>query len=355
VAEYGYGEVVRDWSTSHELDIVFPYTTEGTRMPAELGRWWKLAWCYRTQLWERQGKGFKTKRDAGGEFYEYSMFYPDRQFTPLKIAFAFVATHNHFVLDRGGKVFNRSAPIIKLPESATEDDHLALLAYLNSSTACFWMKQVFFDKGNRGEGGGLTAEEWEKFFEFDGTKLQQFPIPVASPAQKKEAADRVRKLEDAAAKRSALSNLSSLLDESSSADELRRRLDSRLGDISRCEDLIRGLSESLDWWVYAQYGLADIDQIPEEKPCPPGTRLSDILFARRVLAGEVGRRYFELCRLPSPEAICCDAEDQTERMRLVESSPELSLIESPTFKRSYREGFRPRAYASKSHGWSPIT
>ena len=36
--------------------------------------------------------------------------------TPLSIAFAFVATHNHFVLDRGGKVFKRTAPVIKLPE-----------------------------------------------------------------------------------------------------------------------------------------------------------------------------------------------------------------------------------------------
>ena len=33
---------------------------------------------------------------------------------PSQSAFAFVATHNHFVLDRGGKVFNRSAPVIKL-------------------------------------------------------------------------------------------------------------------------------------------------------------------------------------------------------------------------------------------------
>ena len=31
----------------------------------------------------------------------------DQARTPLSIAFAFVATHNHFVLDRGGKVFNR--------------------------------------------------------------------------------------------------------------------------------------------------------------------------------------------------------------------------------------------------------
>ena len=42
------------------------------------------------------------------------------------------------ILDRGGKVFKQSAPIIKLPENATEDDHLALLGYLNSSVACFY-------------------------------------------------------------------------------------------------------------------------------------------------------------------------------------------------------------------------
>ena len=67
-----------------------------------------------------------------------------------------MATHNHFVLDRGGKVFKQTAPVIKLPEGATEDDHLALLGVLNSSTACFWLKQVSHDKGNGGIGGGIA-------------------------------------------------------------------------------------------------------------------------------------------------------------------------------------------------------
>jgi hypothetical protein len=64
-----------------------------------------------------------------------------------------VATHNHFVLDRGGKVFNRSAPVIKLPEGATEDDHLALLGVINSSTACFWLRQVSQGKAGSGLDG----------------------------------------------------------------------------------------------------------------------------------------------------------------------------------------------------------
>ena len=74
------------------------------------------------------------------------------------IAFAFVATHNHFVLDRGGKVFKQSAPVIKLPAGASEDDHLALLGVLNSSTACFWLKQVCHDKGSQRRGRGLQRE-----------------------------------------------------------------------------------------------------------------------------------------------------------------------------------------------------
>ena len=72
------------------------------------------------------------------------MLFTEQLGPPPSIAFAFVATHNHFVLDRDGKIFKQTAPVVKLTRtSATEDDHLALLGYLNSSAACFWMKQVF--------------------------------------------------------------------------------------------------------------------------------------------------------------------------------------------------------------------
>ena len=103
--------------------------------------------------------------------------------TPLSIAFAFVATHNHFVLDRGGKVFNHSAPIIKLPSNATEEDHLALLGLLNSSTACFWMKQVFHNKGSTVDekGARQTTVAFENFYEFTGTGLQKFPLRQTNP------------------------------------------------------------------------------------------------------------------------------------------------------------------------------
>ena len=98
----------------------------------------------------------------GLAWFEYSQAHsPSAIRAPLSIAFAFVATHNHFVLDRGGKVFNRSAPVIKLPEGATEDEHLALLGVLNSSTACFWLKQNSHNKGNRGAERRSQTNAWE--------------------------------------------------------------------------------------------------------------------------------------------------------------------------------------------------
>ena len=52
--------------------------------------------------------------------------------------------------------------MIKLPEEASEDDHLALLGVLNSSAACFWLKQVSHDKGNRA-GNAHSSRRLGKF------------------------------------------------------------------------------------------------------------------------------------------------------------------------------------------------
>lgn len=76
------------------------------------------------------------------------MSFRNRFRNPLSIAIAFVSTHNHLVLDRGGNVFKQTAPLTKLPNNVTEDDHLGLVGALNSSVACSWMKQTFMDRGH---------------------------------------------------------------------------------------------------------------------------------------------------------------------------------------------------------------
>jgi hypothetical protein len=56
--------------------------------------------------------GGKTKVQGGLKWFEYGRLTKDKLRTPLSITFAEVATHNHFVLDRGGKVFNMDfAPV----------------------------------------------------------------------------------------------------------------------------------------------------------------------------------------------------------------------------------------------------
>jgi hypothetical protein len=172
------GDVIRDFLLDPRTVTIFPYdrvTGDPVEPSEQLKRYF---WSLRRTLTERRDFGARPQ-DRGLRWFDHSMFFPARYRTPLSIAFAFVATHNHFVLDRGGKVFKQSAPVIKLPAGASEDEHLALVGLLNSSVACFWMQQVFHNKGGPG-GGSSKDEKWHDFFEFDGTKLKQFPIPTGS-------------------------------------------------------------------------------------------------------------------------------------------------------------------------------
>ncbi len=93
------------------------------------------------------------------------------------------------MLDRGGKVFKQSAPVIKLPEGATEDDHLALLGVLNSSTACFWLKQNSHNKGEGGARGWMPVMRHVENRTRDATSspgrtLQDYPLPGVLPLER---------------------------------------------------------------------------------------------------------------------------------------------------------------------------
>src|SRR5262249_18516420 len=165
------GDQVRDWLLHSPGWALFPYDVALTPVSFDKGpAVHPFLWPGREFfLGGREMKG--SHKELCRAWWEWNRFLTHKFLTPLSIAFAFVATHNHFVLDRGGKVFNRSAPVIKLPSDATEENHLGLLGLLNSSTACFWMKQVLQDKGNGGIGGGIGDELWERRYEHSTTGL----------------------------------------------------------------------------------------------------------------------------------------------------------------------------------------
>ncbi len=165
------GENVRDWGCHSGSMALFPY--DRALQPVDLPR---VTWPFSRYL--ETGLMFgKTRWERGLSSSEFAFLSRERDRKPLLIVFASVATHNHFVLDRGGKVFKQSSPVITLPGEKNELRHLPVIGVLNSSTACFWMKQVFHGKGNGGVNEGYRGAEWEEFFDHDGTKLRRFPIP----------------------------------------------------------------------------------------------------------------------------------------------------------------------------------
>jgi hypothetical protein len=327
------GDLVRDWCVDTDDVALFPYTHAVLlATAAELER---DLWAFRTVLWNRQTFGRRTYRDEGRTWWEWHQTTLDRLTTPLTITWGEVATHNHFVLDRGGKVFNRTAPVIKLPESASEDDHLRLLGVLNSSTACFWLKQVCSGKGGSGMGRGLQDEAWEERYALNASNVADLPLPPSRPL------DLPKRLDALARDRAAL--LAELPEHNLRGAVARLR--DRDG-VLFAEQV--ALQEELDWQVIASFNLVPHDLPLAGLDAPPlrlGERAFEIVLARQFARGDVETTWFArhdstpITDLPShwPADYRAIVE---RRIELIENDPNVGLIERPEHKRRWT-GQRP--------------
>ncbi|MCZ2526992.1 BREX-2 system adenine-specific DNA-methyltransferase PglX [Streptomyces sp. HB2AG] len=341
------GDVVRDWDVRAQDPALVPYDSlnEPIEYQASSG-WGRHLWKMRTYLGSTTGFGGETRADSTEPWWTWYRWVKERYATPLSITFAFVATHNHFVLDRGGKVFKQSAPVIKLPEGATEERHLELMGVLNSSAACFWLKQVSQGKGGSGLGRGVQDEEWEERYEFTGTKLQEFPLPRFLPlALACELDTLAQKLAeyDPSALTASSTPIRAVLKE---ASEVQERIRARM--------IL--LQEELDWTVYGAYGLltpkevalttlqgdpAELsdDDVPQLRL---GQRAFEIALKRKVDAGEAETAWFErhgstdtaVAEIPAdwPEAY---RKVVQARLDLIESHKDIQLLERPEYKRRW--------------------
>jgi len=332
----GAGEEIRDWG-SERFGSIWPYN-EGTLEAFASEETIRFLWPWRRQLSGRNAYGL-TQIERGLHWWEYSMFFRERYRTPLSIVFAFVATHNHFVLDRGGKVFNRTAPVIKLPAGATEDDHLALVGVLNSSPACLWMQQVFH---NKGAGGGKRVEagfsarggeEWENHYELDGTKLKAFPLPAGSALEHARELDRLAR------------HLATVTPDAIAAGgtpTVERLAAARIEWFATRARMI-AVQEELDWHVAHLYGLTDtpltvpLDTVP---PLALGERAFEIVLARKLRDGDEDSSWFT--RHGSTPIV--DVPDHwpapyrhlvEQRIEAIESDLNIGLIEKPEHKRRW--------------------
>ena len=332
------GEAVRDWFVEESGDVIFPYDSDFNPVNVE-GHFqlFKYMWPCRTNISNSILFGRKTKIDGGLKWSEFGRLTTSKLREPRSIAFAEIATHNHFALDQDGKIFNRSAPVIKLPESATDEDHFALLGMLNSSAACFYFRQVCQPKGGSGIGRGVQDEPWEERFVFNATRVGEFPLPSQSPVGGER-----------------LDGLATHLHATFPAKICRSGVPTR-GDLDagRAEhDHIRGqliaLQEELDWRVYRMYGfldafsseelIADLSDLPDLKM---GERAFEISLGRQVVAREADTQWFARHGLTPITDIPVHWPGHyrtvvANRIEAIRDSADLALIERPECKRRWQ-------------------
>jgi hypothetical protein len=327
------GEVVRDYLIGDSDHSVFLYDVDGLLDIADHHGALRRLWPMRTVMWSRRTFAKLSYREDGRQWWEWHQVALNRLRTPLSIAFAFVATHNHFVLDRGGKVFKQSAPMIKLPEGAGEDEHLRLLGVLNSSTACFWLKQVSHNKGRPGAEQAGADEPWEHRFEFTGTKLQEFPLPDRYPLEL------ARELDALATRLGEVSPAAV----AESGVPTRERLRAARDEWHSVRGRMIALQEELDWHVYRLYELTE-DHLTTDQPpeLTPAERAFAIVLARQVQAGEASTTWFKhhnhkfkpVTELPAHWP--AEYRDLVQRrIDLIESDRHIGLIERPECKRRW--------------------
>jgi hypothetical protein len=298
---------------------------------AQSAFWWPFRSGLREQLYFGQ-----TPEARGLRWFDPVIYFGKRHANNYAIPFPFVATHVNFAFDRRGSVYNKSARPVRLPGGASEEQYLDLLGVLNSSVACFWLKQVSYPKGGDPvgqDGARVSAESWSDRYEFTGTKLQEFPLPSCFPR------DRARHL-DVLAQRAALNLPVEVLRGEVSRVSLAQARETW----HACRAQMVFEQEELDWEVYRLYGLID-----EDLTCSGGglehlelgQRAFEIALARRVADGSEDTAWFERHGSTPITEIPAEWPDEykalmEKRLDLVTSDPSIGLLERPEYKRRWQ-------------------
>ncbi|MDQ1287211.1 MAG: hypothetical protein QG622_776, partial [Actinomycetota bacterium] len=263
------GEDVHDYSIDVSGCVVFPYDESYVLMsPDSLRAELKALWPNRTTLGSRKRFGTPVSNLPNFPWFAYREIYPSRLNSAAVAVFRKIATHNIAVIDHRNRLFREACHGI-----VGEDLEVlrGVVSVLNSSTACFWLKQNCHSKGSQGVNEGIKAEAWERFYEFTGTTLKDFPLPGDLPL------DRARSLDEAA--RSAAARFESLTEAVPSSEAV----DEARVEIEATKARMIAEQEDLDWEVYRAYGLIDEDltYVGDDLPgVSLGERAFEIVLAR---------------------------------------------------------------------------
>lgn len=322
------GEDVRDYSILKTPIIWWPY--EDVFRPSWIPETHpvvnKCLWPMRSTLSQRVIFG-QSLTDRNRPWYDHLECYTSKMNTPFSISFAEVSTHNHFVLDRDGRLFKQTAPIIKLPQSATEENHLELVGILNSSTVCFWLKQKSQPKG------GASDLFWSRTYQFTGANVANIPLP------EKLSGTRGRQLDDLAVSLAGYSPSSVVKEALPTASKL---LDSQLTAQSLRNQMI-AVQEELDWETYSLYEIIDEDLTYEGRTLPNvelGQRAFEIEIASRAEERHEEQQWFAKHGSIPTASIPVDWPADYKalvqrRIDVINSNPDVRLLERPEYKRRW--------------------
>ncbi|MFB7632722.1 BREX-2 system adenine-specific DNA-methyltransferase PglX [Streptomyces sp. NPDC056149] len=329
------GEDVRDWVLTPATVALTPYDSTNALVALDHdATWGRHLWMYKQILGRLTDFSGKSRFDSNIPWWSWYRWVADRYRTRETISFSHVATHMHAAFDTSGKTFNQHAPVIKLRDGAGEEGYVRLLGLLNSSTAGFWLKMVSHDKGIRGEGGGFTSDDWERFYEFTGTKLQEFPLPAEYPTVLATALD---SLAQGLPATTPAALAAKTIPTAPTLREAEARYASTRGRMIT-------LQEELDWQVYSLYNLHSEDlRLPDPDAVPElalGERAFEIVLARRVAAGEASDEWFKrhgstpITEIPAHWPDDYRALVQ-KRIDAIGSNRAIGMVERPEYKRRW--------------------
>ena len=332
------GSEVRDWTARSEAEgALFPGTgqrPDSRKFPRHLRR----LWPYRTVLGHRRNYSGRSYFEDGRPWYEWYHVTETPLAHPWLIVFPWVSTHNHFAVVRERAAPLNSAPVIRLPGTASDSDVLQLTALLNSSLVCFWLKQYSNSKGQPRADQTGTGEPWTLFYEFTSTRLSDLPLPPGRWSKDRWSVHAERL--DGLAQELVATDPRSLLGPGSSI--ISAALDTARSRWENAQAKLVALQEELDWEIYGRYGLVDeAEELLAPEDAIPGItigeRAFEIALARRIAQGKTESTWFVRHRITPVTELPRHWPERyrklvAHRIEILEQRSDIGLIEQPEFK-----------------------
>lgn len=361
---YVNGDIVRDWAFQDAgIHIPVPYTRDSwelwTNIESSPGLT-RFLWPHRSWMAVRFVSGGTRLTDVGRPYWALPQLPVEKHRKARRIAWGFVATHNHFVIDRDTRLFKQSAPIITTPADEAGDQ--SLLGYLNSSTVAFWCRLVMFPKGGDqvGEGARLSKTPWQDRLEYAGNLLQQLPVPKLEDLSEKlldlvlAAEETVKQMAEQAPEKIVAATLAS----SPTLAALREARTKSLAERARLRGILMSLQEEIDWRVYGLFGLPTVEATSVDLvrvPIEANHRPFEVRLAREVATDVSASEWFRVHKREAPKDVGGPLADlYRQRLRLLddaEHGKQLRLLETTVSKRRWSPADDAKAFSNAVRSW----